>query len=84
MSSCARAIQHSVRGARDERTAPPLHSTAEVPMAKHNQNKMPRAIQVSRKLALSSEQLVVMASPDPAEKPAKCTFFKTGCPAHTC
>ena len=52
-------------------------------MAKHNQNKMPKAIQISRKLALSSEQIVVMSSPD-GEKPMKCTFLKTGCPAHTC
>jgi hypothetical protein len=52
-------------------------------MAKHNSTKMPKAIHISRKLTLSSEQLVVMPGPD-GDKPAKCTFLKTGCPAHTC
>lgn len=59
-------------------------------MADRN-HKMPRAIRISRKLALSSEKLVVMsggeaAEPggDAAEPGAKCTLLKTGCPAHTC
>ena len=52
-------------------------------MAKHNQTKMPKAVQISRKLTLSSEQLVVMSGPD-GDKLAKCTFRGTGCPIHTC
>ncbi len=53
-------------------------------MAAQNQKPMPKPIRISRKLSLSSERLVVMASPETAENAAKCTFFRTGCPAHTC
>ncbi len=52
-------------------------------MAKHNQNKMPKAIQISRKLTLSSEQLVVISN-SAEDNIKKCTFLGTGCPAHTC
>jgi hypothetical protein len=51
-----------------------------------NANKMPRPIQISRKLKLSSEDLVVLAGDRSIENPHKCTFRNTGCPGpiHTC
>jgi len=55
-------------------------------MADQRLKKMPRAIRISRKLPLSSEELRVMASPDPTDENAiACTLKRTGCgPAHTC
>ena len=53
-------------------------------MAAHKPKKMPKAIRISRKLALSSEQLVVMTSPETNEPGGKCTNRATGCPIHTC
>ena len=47
--------------------------------------KLPRAIRISRKLPLSSEKLIVLSGGEAAEPGGhKCTFLKTGCPAHTC
>ena len=48
-------------------------------------NKMPRPIRISRKLKLSSEELVVLAEDAPAAIPIRCTNKRTGCgPVHTC
>jgi hypothetical protein len=47
--------------------------------------KMPRPTRISRKLALSSEKVVVLGGPENAEVAGhKCTLLKTGCFAHTC
>ena len=53
-------------------------------MAAQKHNQMPKPIRISRKLSLASERLVVMTSPETGEPGAKCTFLRTGCPAHTC
>lgn len=49
-----------------------------------NAKKLPKPIRISRKLTLSSEKLVVMASPGANENVAACTHRATGCPIHTC
>jgi hypothetical protein len=54
------------------------------PMANQHKNKMPKAIRISRKLALSSEKLVLMSSTETTEIAVRCTVRATGCPAHTC
>jgi hypothetical protein len=53
-------------------------------MAAQKQNQMPKPIRISRKLALASERLVVMTSPETTEPVVKCTLLRTGCLAHTC
>jgi hypothetical protein len=53
-------------------------------MAMTTPKKLPRAIRISRKLPLSSEKLIVLSGGEAAEPGAKCTFLRTGCPAHTC
>jgi hypothetical protein len=52
-------------------------------MANQKQNKLPKPTRISRKLALSSERLVVMTG-EVAKPEAACTNRKTGCPIHTC
>lgn len=53
-------------------------------MANQKLNRMPKPIRISRKLALASEKVVVMTGSETADNEAKCTFWQTGCPAHTC
>lgn len=52
-------------------------------MAHQKQNKIPKPTRISRKLALSSEKLVVMTGETPKPE-AACTNRRTGCPIHTC
>lgn len=53
-------------------------------MADQKRPKMPRPIRISRKLSLATEKLVVLSGGEAVEAGAKCTFIRTGCPAHTC
>lgn len=54
-------------------------------MADQKQKKMPKAIRISRKLPLSSEEIRMMSSADVTAGPERCTRRLTGCgPIHTC
>jgi hypothetical protein len=44
--------------------------------------KMPRPIQIQRKLTLSSERIVSLREPEASA--IRCTKRQTGCPIHTC
>jgi len=52
-------------------------------MTKQKQYKLPKPTRISRKLALSSEKLVVLTG-ETAKPQDACTNRNTGCPIHTC